>query len=69
MGNGLSGGVSSFDPGLFCGSRQGKARAGLDCVIMGGCLVAGVVVMTFHCLWFATLVLCFHRSPVVVVVR
>ena len=37
--NGLSGGVSSFNPGLLCGIRRDKARAGLDCVITGGTLV------------------------------
>ena len=31
--------VSSFNPGLLCGSRRDKARAGLDCVITGGWLV------------------------------
>ena len=70
MGNGLSGGVSSFNPGLY-GSRWDKARVGLACVITGGWLVllgGRVVVMTFHCLWFATPVLCFHHSPLVVVV-
>ena len=38
MGNGLPGGVSSFNPGLLCGSRRDKVRAGLDC-ITGGWLV------------------------------
>ena len=39
MGNGLSGGISSFNPGLLCGSRQDKARAGLACVVTVGWLV------------------------------
>ena len=39
MGSGLSVGVSSFNPGLLCGSRQDKARVGLACVITGGWLV------------------------------
>ena len=39
MGNGLSGGISSFNPGLLCGSRRDKARAGLACVVTVGWLV------------------------------
>ena len=39
MGNGLSGGISSFNPGLLCGSRQDKVRAGLACVVTVGWLV------------------------------
>ena len=39
VGNGLSVKVSSFNPCLLCGSRQDKARVGLDCVITGGSLV------------------------------
>ena len=33
------GGISSFNPGLLCGSRRDKARAGLACVITAGWLV------------------------------
>ena len=39
MGNGLSVGVSFFNPNLLCGSRRDKAQAALDCVITGGWLV------------------------------
>ena len=37
--NGLSVGISSFNLGLLCGSRQDKARAGYACVITAGWLV------------------------------
>ena len=33
------GGISSFNPGLLCGSRRDKARAGLACVATAGWLV------------------------------
>ena len=39
MGNGLSEGMSSFNPSLLCGSRRDKARPGLACVITAGWLV------------------------------
>ena len=70
MGNGLSGGISSFNPGLLCGSRRDKARAGLACVVTVGWLVlfggrGGCV--HFHCLWFAVPVFCFHHPFLVLV--
>ena len=39
MGNGLSRRMSSFNPGLLCGSRWARARAGLVCVVTAGWLV------------------------------
>ena len=39
MGNGLSGGISSFNPGLLCGSRRDKNRAGFACVVTADWLV------------------------------
>ena len=35
----FGGWISSFNPGLLCGSRRDKARAGLVCVITAGWLV------------------------------
>ena len=32
-------GISSFNPGLLCGSRRDKARAGFACVVTAGWLV------------------------------
>ena len=39
IGNGLSAGVSSFNPILLCGSWWDKARVSLACIIKGGWLV------------------------------
>ena len=39
MGNGLSVGMSSFNPGLLCGSRRNKAQVGLACIVTAGWLV------------------------------
>ena len=39
MGNGLLGGMSSFNPGLLYGSRRDRARAGLVCIVTAGWLV------------------------------